>query len=740
MDMTPPPTLDSSTSAPATADEVQQAGRIWAMFSQARTDRLREDYKWLVQWAWYNGRTDIFYDAVGTQNDGQIYRVLNHRPRSLRVRPINLIAHAVDLLVAKWMRARPVWEAGPGNDSATARLAARAARALLRYLWDKNKLTARRRDMLLNRGITGNGFVKVFFDGNSGPFKDDIQPCTTCQGTGAMPMHPQSQEIIQQLQMQAAQSGQPPPVIPPQPPCGQCQGTGKVNHGRIPLGDVQVKPISPWEIWPLPGSKCVEEGVFHAFRLPKEVASVRYNIPIDQIGDSSELDKGESEFARAARMNQISEQQDKNLVWIVEMWEPPAPREEQPRVTILVGNRIAYPRPENIGAPAPTASGQQRPSGTEPLQTGKIPEKYGRIPIFHFRLRPSAENFWSTGVVLDMISCNDFVNRSRYGFHRNQETMSAGKWLSEQGSVDNDQFTDEHGEVIEYRGAEPRQATIVALPEHYVRLQQQEEDNIPKLAGLQDIDKGEAPPNIESFISLHFLAEQSETVHAPVLLEDEEQWRAVAECVLKCALENYNPEEERLTRADGSASIVEVQALMAADQSDNLIVRCEIGSALAHSQALRMAQVYDGIDRGILTPAEARQRGLLDFGVELGENADDHRAQESVAYQENNAMANAFKSAPHPQTGMQLAMQAHVLLVSAHDHAVHYEQHRRAALEAQMNGNAQLAQALDAACQQHQYYMQPPVNPAGHGGPSPIAAPVPPDAQTGAQQQHAAGG
>lgn len=683
-------------------EDQRRAAALWVEFDEARTERLPKDYEWWVASRWYNGETDVFMD----RRSGQIYRPPPSKKRHRRNLPLNLIGHAIDLTVAKQMRARPTFDAGPGSSlDDNDRLAARGARSVMRFLWDKNELTAERRPLFLNRNTTGNSFLKVVWDRYWSPFFRDIKPCPTCQGTGQTPLPPE----IQQMAAAAQQMGMQPPPMPPMPPCMQCQGQGKLDEGRKPLGDVRITPVSPWEIWPLSGAKNILDGCYHAFPMLREDASAKYGIPVADLKPASVMvDELGSDFVRLSRMGRIAEKQDENHVWVIERWLPPLPGQESPRVTVGVGNHIVWPKPGT-------------PDAEKGWTTEGVPP-YGRVPIFHFRLRPVAEQFWSNGIVLDMVAANDFVNRTRASFHRHQQTMAFTKWFYEEGSIDPDALTAEEGEAVAFRSAEaPTQRSPASMPQFYVNLFEMEMAHIPRLAGLQEIDQGKAPPNIEAFQALHFLAEQSETVHGPIYLEDERQWRSVAKAALQCAVSKYQPTIERLKRIGGGASVAEMEALLNSELSDSVDVRVEIGSALAHSPALRNAQVSDLVAKGIITPQEVRQKGLLDFGVSGSDEIDDRRQQEAVAVRENNQIG---QGAPHQQ----------MILYASQDHQVHFDCHRRAALEAQIRGDQQAAMMYEQAAMEHMQLMQQQMAPPAGAGGGQQGAPdqaqgQPPDAQ-----------
>lgn len=115
-----------------------------------------------------------------------------------------------------------------------------------------------------------------------------------------------------------------------------------------------------------------------------------------------------------------------------------------------------------------------------------------------------------------------------------------------------------------------------------------------------------------------------------------------------------------------------------------------------------------------MTPIEAR--GYLEWGAILGEDSSDQRLQESAAAAENMAISSG-------------AMHQQLMMLGADDHDVHLRCHRRAAVEAKIEGNYQLAAAYDAAALDHFRAMQPapaPVPAAPAAGQQPASFDTPP--------------
>lgn len=672
-------------------DEFDQAGKVWAEFSLARTARLDYDMLWYVLWEQYKGNPFVFYEPGSGRNSSEIYRVRSQTGRRAhRLRPLNNIGHAIDILTAKQMKARPVWSTAPTSPEPREVLAARAGRSLLRHFWDQQRLASRRRELYLNRNIVGNGFVTVQFNKLCGPFKDEPEmgECPTCNGlgmdTGAM------------LSMGDPALMGPMAAMPQPPPCPDCQGKGQVQTGskRKALGDVDIVHVSPWEIYPDPAANCVEDAphIFRAYRVRPDIAEARFPWTKDTggIGPSKNLEEGESNFAQMARNNRVGRPDD--MAWIIEKHMPPAPGEEHPRITILAGDRVVWPKPDD----------------KEGLKDGfkRRREPLGRIPIYHFTARPVPETFFAQGYVQDMITSNDTVNRGRDLQHRHMTSFSQPKWLVEEGSVRAGALTTEVGEVVEYTGERPYSDRPAPLSEFNERLIERENNRVYEIAGVNELDRGIPPKNIEAAEALEILAEQGGVSHGPVILRDSEVWQDVGLAALMCAKANYDPAEQRFVQVSGTGSEPEAQALAVADLSNNVSVRVTVGSALHQNLALKRNHVLGLWDRQLITdPREALEE--MEFGLGVPDYTTDRRLQEATAYQENEAIEKGGQ---------------HVILQGTHDHQTHIAVHRKAALMAQARGDMELAQKLTAAVGEHvQFVGQQP----GQEAAAPAAAPAP---------------
>lgn len=677
------------------------AQKIYGDFIEARTARQEYDYRWYVYDRWYTGHTDVFFEAGVDGGRGTVVQSNRGRGRRRepRSRPINLIGDAIDKLVAKQMKQRPVWSGVPGTPEMADKLSARAARDLLDHYWEFCNITSLRKVLFTDRNVFGNGFLKPSFDQHhpKGPVAMDPEmgTCPHCAGAGQV-------------------AGMGPEVMgfaPAPEMCPMCEeGQVKVGETERMLGDIKMTCARPFEIYPHPAARTVEDAIhiFHAHRSTAEDVSKRFDIPIDEVRPTAALEgEAESDFARRARMHRVHDD-DENIIWVIEKWMPPLPGERRPRVGIVAGNRLVYPQPDT-------------PNDEQGRREGwvRVKETFGRIPIYHFKLREDPERFWGLSRVEEQISANDTVNRHRQTTYRHLVMMAHVKWLVQAATVKPSSLTNLEGERVEYEGEHaPKQSQIQGIPDVYERLASTEKEYIYELAGLTQIDRGIAPPNIEAAEALGLLLEQSETTHGPVSLEDNREWKELGRAILKICKAWFRPEDKRYINVVGSGNDIEVKALTMSSISDSTDVVVKTDSPIGQSLALRRSAVIDAMQQGAFADNPSQGLQLLEFGIEPGQEDSERRLQEATAYAEHEAMAQGV---PHAQ----------LTIMGVTNHKVHARIHREEALVALAAGDTQRAQILGQAIIEHLQAGAPPPQmgpqPAG-GAPPPTPAGAPPDA------------
>lgn len=677
--------------------ERETAESAWADFQYAKRTRLNYDLAWHVFYQQYGGNADIFYDEPSETRGAQIYTVPRRGSRSQRLRVLNVAGHAIDIITAKRMRVRPVPNCIPTSSAQGKILAARASRDLLRHWWRSNGVNTIRRELFLDAHILGNGFMGVQFDHNLGPFVDEDQmvPCTRCQGTA---LDPEAWEMKNE--------GMLPQRVPSR--CSQCAGLGRIlgKTTRRPLGDVDFQLIRPWEIYPDPAANTIQDArhIFRAFRVhPREVASRFPWLSDEEVKSSANLEEGESTFAKHAREYRYESRDE--YAWIVEKHMPPLPGTEEPRIVILAGDRIAWPRKED----------------KEGVKQGwvKRKERTGRIPIYHFRTRANPENFWQNGFLKDMLSSSDTVNRGRDIQHRHLLQMVNSKWFAERGSIKADALTTDVGEVVEYEPTSQRPVSDRPAPlaDFAERLIERERNNVYEIAGVHELDRGIAPKNIEAAEALELLIEQSGQMLGPIIAEDNEQFGRMFFAGLCTAKANYKADEQRFALVGGEGSELEAKALDGAAISTELVVHVETGSALNDNLSLKRNWLMQMYKDGLMTDKREVMQAM-EFGGGDADYTDDRRLQEAAAMAENEKVQ---KGEPHEMTS------------GVDDHEIHASIHRRAALRAKIDGDMKMYQAMAQAVIEHMQQLQPPPAPpppAG-GAPAPPQGGVPFDAMPG---------
>lgn len=648
---------------PPSSEEKTYAQQVWEEFYEAKNYRSDFDLSWWTAHQWTIGNTEVFFDQF-SRGRAQIYQVRYGDSRSKRVRPINWCGNIVDAIVGKDIRARPTFHASPTTDLDNDKLAARAARDWLRWFWNKEKLTGRRRKLYTERAVTGNAFMMPFWDEMGPPFVNQQEDCPTCVGRGFI-------NVVDQGQVMDVQ-------------CPACKGAGQGPVKRKAIGDVRVAIIPAWEIYPLSGAMSIKEGpgLFRAYKMTVEAAAHRYGVDPDRLTGTSHAE--ESEFESWSRDRRGTEF-DQHTTMVLERYLPPLPGEEHPRITVVVGGETVWPK-----------------DGTPGGEEGwiRMPEPYGRIPIVHFKWRETPGSFFAEGAVLDMIPGNDSYNRLRSLVHRQAVTTAHEKVFYHAGSVNTEQLRNIEGEMVEVFGPEyPKRQSGSPMPEYIFRFMDNEHNNMRALAHLNDMDRGVAPPNIEAAQALAILAETGDTPSGGRHVEDQTIWAELGKLCLICARANYG-DEQRFVHVAGEGTEVEVSKFLASDITSNIDVTVDISSALDHSLAMRRNDVINAVNAGIVDPKDALR--LMEFGTK-SEVSDIDRKQESYANLEVEEILNEGK--PH--------------LINPHldDHEIHFRIHQAAALEKRMSGDMDAANKLGMAAMEHKQIMMQMQGPPGPGGP-----------------------
>lgn len=670
---------------------LEQRQRFWYDHSLDRRERIGHDLPWFVLASWYSGATDVVLDHTSAESTILRQR-MSESVRTRRTRPLNLVGHATDIRVAKQMKARPVFDARPSSKDQQDVARARAARDWLRWFWVRTKLTSRRRRLYTDRSVTGNGFIKIFFDDHIGPYLPVSNQCETCAGTGrVMQMAPEANEETMEGALDGELVNTAMPVT-----CKDCDGAGRRLAGQRRQGDVSLAIVSPWEIYPAAGSTSRDTAPYitHAYPITRAVAAARYGIDASKIQPSAYLEEGDSHFAALARQNRITPV-DQQTVYVLERYWTPV-GSPYPRIQILCGDTPVFPRPD-----------------TEEYEDGigmLMPEPYDELPILHFTDRPLPGQFFAMSRMLDAISSNDTVNRGRHNLHRHIQLAAYVKWIVEKSTVSAGQITNEENEIIEYRGInKPTQASPAPMPE-YVRLTIEDEARrLYEVMGVTELDRGIAPPNIEAAEAFNVMVEQSETSNVPMLLEDQENFQTMGKLGIICAIANYADDEQRIVRAIGQGGRSEARALAKADLDGNVDITVELGGAGSQSLALRRADVLAATAAGVL-PAD-RALDLMEFGVMGGEWGDDTRLHENDAMDENDTILGGGQ---------------HQMVPGLDDHAVHARVHRRQAHVERQSGNTDGMMALVNAALEHEQALAQMQQPAQPGGAPPQGGAAPP--------------
>lgn len=639
------------------------AAKIYGEFMLAKRHRRPMDRKWYLAQMWYLGEYDKLSSA---SEDQQIPRRRRAKKTRRFSRPTKHIKRATNLLSSKLMRLEPEFDVGAGGLDQRDKLAARAARDLLRHHYRENRLAAERIKVTKPLIITGNGFLKTFWDPNFGPSQPVMETCPACSGTGVVIEEGDEDEVVDAMGIE----------------CPECEGLGLVKDGEEVLGDGRVTAVPPQEIYPHPESEDIDTGAFffHAYPVSREQAKENYNLTDEEVRQSAMFEEGESDYTKWLKTVRATED-DEKVIWVIEKYLPPLPGEKEWRWAVVVGTKTVWPK---------RGGGKDDDQGDGSYEDGWVRMNTGGAkPIHHFRLDIVPENFWGEGRVLDAAPAQTLVNNARDNLAEHLENMAKVKWAVEEGSIDDDALTKRVGEIVRYRGVNPpKQMQPSAMPQYVVDMIGRETEEVYETMHVSPLDKGSVPPNVESSTALNLIIEQAETPLLEFIPVHREVWKDVGRSLLRICMARYGG-EERTMRVSGPGGRMEAKRLVAADLSDSVDIDVRIASTAHRSPTIMRQAVLDAHKAGLIDDAEARRQ--YEFGRRDSDIDPIDRLQEQAAESENEIVEQG---------------QVHQI-DETDDHQIHYDAHLRAALVARLDEATQhLVQPLLEAAKAHKKILE----------------------------------
>ena len=573
---------------------VKDPKKLWAdvqaLRDAALEKRRRFEAMWRLAWRYYRGEQWI--RVVGP--DYRIERIdVGKKPKLT----INRILPVVQTRKAHILKNRPIGTVLPATSDEEDRNAARTADKVMTYYWRYLDIDGKMAsDIVMDMLVTGNSFLKVFWDPIAGP-KKKVQRYMNDPTTGAPmvmpPVIPNPVDPTQMIQNPSSMAGMP---IPDGPPID------------LPIGDIACEVVRPQEFLPDPGARRLRECQKVLHRALKPLAELTAQYGKEATQHVRTLDPNNEYGARVVASSQdygFSVRDVAERVEVVEAWFKP--NEDYPE-----GLHAVF-------ADEKMMVGEPTPEGMDP------------IPFIHFQ-ELETDEFWGTSTVVQILdpqrALNLNVSRNEY----RKQMQRPVPWVPHEAGVDEEEINSDDASIVRYQ--HPYIGTYLSPPPY-------PEDNIgmqaftgeiDAIAGSADILRGEVSGDVRSGRQVAYLQEYAGTVLSGPARSIERGIERMGNMILK--LLKVNAKEDRIFQIVGRNREVEIGNFLGSDLDGVADYVVQTGSALPMSRMEKKDYILELLKFGIVNQAQALR--MLDVPSDLDALLESEQADRDNATEENN--------------------------------------------------------------------------------------------------------
>lgn len=537
--------------------------------------RVASEGVWMTNYAYLMGFDSVYYDSASRQ-----YRVIgrpNGSGRGNRLQ-VNKILPSVQRRQARLCKNPPKWEIRPDDSSQEAKDRARLEKDLLAYYIDKERVLAKRQEMMPGLMQCGHYYMAVRWNTQKGALLTAEETKVTDDGN-----------------------------------------TDIVSSDSEYEGDIDVELVSAFEIFPDPMATNLIDAQYYIEAKVRKLDYFKMQYP-DRGALVKEEDTWLLSIQNEMRINSMVGQGPAQTGIGLAM------KNSAIELTLYEKRSKKYPD----GRMVVVANGVLLHDGTLPC--GLYPHvKWDDVPI--------TQKYYSEALVTHARPIQDQYNTLIRKRAQWTNTMLAGKWISPKGSSFQENApTNQSGEVLYYTpvpGAPPpMQMQVPVIPQYAYNEEDRLLNALYDIFGEGEISRGILPAAGIPAIGMQLLLEQDETRISTVTEQHEYAFSQVGKLMLTY-LEKYVTNERMLKIADPNAQY-QIKSWTGSDlseQHDVIVIR---GSTAPTSLATRRNEILNLYDRGMYgSPADQQVRIKVMRDLEFGDTSS-HYADQSADFAQIN--------------------------------------------------------------------------------------------------------
>ena len=607
----------------------EQAKKLvaWAKseYEKCKSARKTEENDWYLNLAFYNGyQYHDWRTVAGKQGLAE-----EPNPANLPRITVNRIEPVVRTEIAKTTAQKPSAAVVPASNDEDDLLSATAGEQVWAAIYDQNKFQT---DVLQKaefwRAITGNGFIKTFWDSTKKLYE--------------------TAKVTDEL-------------------TGQSRTERRLSH----VGDVVQEAVSPFHVYiPDQSEEDIERQpyVLNVYTKSEEYVKQTFGAVLPKDFKPSKVAASEIQDASLMDLRGVDNAKP-DAVLIIEMWVKPGANKWLPNgglVTIVDTEIVQY------------------------SDTG-IPYHHGQYPFAHLQGIANGK-FYRRSVIKNLIPLQREYNRTRSQIVHAKNLMAKPQMMYDEGSVDPRKITARAGIWIPVRPgfSKPSPVPIQPLPSYVLQEVQQLQADFEDLSGQHQVSRGESG-GLTAATAIAYLGERDDAYLTTIFHSIEAGVEKIARQSLALFVQ-YVDEARlvKITGADGSFDAMMLSGADIASGTDIRIESgSALPTSKAARQALvtewmKMGFIPPEDGLRILEMGMLKQYYNI---IKIDENAAQREnllmkriTEEMIQEMEanwNEGAANGDQDKVNPETGEPLQVPPMIAVNAWDNHAIHVEVHNR---------------------------------------------------------------